>query len=81
MMIVLVYKESYFNTNELDPYITSVVVSLLQEFNDVYPKDIPNDFTPIWGIKQKSDLISRAAISNWLAYQSNLKKIKDFQGM
>jgi hypothetical protein len=28
-----------------------VIVSLLREFNDVYPKDIPNDFTPIWGIK------------------------------
>jgi hypothetical protein len=47
MMIVLVSKEFYFNTNKLDPCITSVIVSLLREFNNVSPKDIPNDFPPI----------------------------------
>jgi len=31
-MILLVYKEAYFNTNDLDHIVPSVVISLLQEF-------------------------------------------------
>jgi hypothetical protein len=42
MMILLVYKEAYFNTNDLDFAIPSVVVSLLLEFDDVFPEDIPS---------------------------------------
>jgi hypothetical protein len=41
-MILLVYKEAYFNTNNLDYAIPSVAVSLMQEFDDVFPEDIPN---------------------------------------
>jgi hypothetical protein len=37
-----VYKEAYFNTNDLDSAIPSVAVSLMQEFDDVFPEDIPN---------------------------------------
>jgi hypothetical protein len=36
-MIVLLYKEALLNTNELDPVMPSSVVSLLQEFEDVFP--------------------------------------------
>ena len=41
-MILLVYKEAYFNTNDLDFVIPSVAVSLMQEFDDVFSEDIPN---------------------------------------
>jgi hypothetical protein len=41
-MILLVYKEAYFNTNDLDSAIPSVTISLMQEFENVFPKDIPN---------------------------------------
>jgi hypothetical protein len=36
LIILLVYKEAYFNTNELDSAIPSVAVSLMQEFDDVF---------------------------------------------
>jgi hypothetical protein len=36
-MILLVYKEAYFNTNDLDYAIPSVAVSLLHEFDDAFP--------------------------------------------
>ena len=36
-MILLVYKEAYFNTNDLDYVIPSVAVSLLHEFDDAFP--------------------------------------------
>jgi hypothetical protein len=43
-MILLVYKEAYFNTNDLDSAIPSVAVSLMQEFDDVFPEDISMDY-------------------------------------
>ena len=48
-MILLVYRESYFNTNDLDHIMHSVVVSLLQEFDDVYPYNTPSGLPPLGG--------------------------------
>ena len=36
-MIVLLYKEALLNTNQLDTSLPSSIVSLLQEFEDVFP--------------------------------------------
>ena len=38
-MILLVYKNTYFNTCELDLCIPSVCVSLFQDYEDVLPID------------------------------------------
>jgi hypothetical protein len=48
-MILLVYKEAYFNSNDLDSAIPSVTFSLLQEFDDVFPEDIPSGLPPLRG--------------------------------
>lgn len=36
-MILFMYKEACFNTNQIDHCVPSVAVSLLQQFNDVFP--------------------------------------------
>ena len=41
-MIVLLYKEAYLNTKKLGTSLPSLVVSLLWEFDDVFPKDVPH---------------------------------------
>jgi hypothetical protein len=38
-MILLVYKEAHFNTNDFDHIVASVAIALLQEFDDVFPND------------------------------------------
>ena len=43
--IVLLYKEALLNTNDLDPALHSSVVSLLQEFEDVFPDEVPDGDT------------------------------------
>ena len=50
-MIVLLYKEALFNTNQFDTSLPSSVVSLLQEFEDVFPEEISNGLPPIRGIE------------------------------
>ncbi|XP_073267795.1 uncharacterized protein [Populus alba] len=78
-MILLVYKEAYFNTNDLDSAIPSVVVSLMQEFDDVFPEDIPNGLPPLRGIEHQIDLVPGASIPNRPAYRSNPEETKELQ--
>ena len=69
-MIVLLYKGAPFNTNQLDTSLSSSIVSLLQEFEDVFPKEIPKGLLPIRGIKHQIDFVSGATIPNRPAYRS-----------
>ena len=50
-IFVLLYKEACFNTNKLDESFPSVVVSLLQEYEDVFPNDVPSGLPTIRGIE------------------------------
>ena len=61
-MIVLLYKEALFNTNQLDTFMPSSIVSLLQEFEDVFPKEIPKELPSIQGIEHQIDFVSGATI-------------------
>jgi hypothetical protein len=72
-MILLVCKEAYFNTNDLDYAIPSVAVSLLQEFDDVFPEDIPSGLPPLRGVEPG------ASIPNRPAYRSNPEETKELQ--
>jgi uncharacterized protein (UPF0335 family) len=63
-MILLVYKEAYFNINDLDHIVPSVAISLLQEFDDVFPNDTPSGLPPLRGIKHQIDFVPGASIPN-----------------
>ncbi|GKV46467.1 hypothetical protein SLEP1_g53448 [Rubroshorea leprosula] len=78
-MVVLLYKDAYFNTNELNDSLPSAVKSLLQDFKDVFPDDIPNGLPPIRGIGDQIDFIPGATIPNRPAYQSNPNETKELQ--
>jgi hypothetical protein len=78
-IFVLLYKEACFNTNELDESLPSVVVSLLQEYEDVFPNDVPSGLPPIRGIEHQIDFIPGATIPNRPAYRSNPEETKEFQ--
>jgi uncharacterized membrane protein len=46
-LFLLLYKEECFNANKLDESLPSDVVSLLQEYEDVFPNNVPNGLSPI----------------------------------
>ena len=58
-MILLVYKEAYFNTNDLDHIVPSVAISLLQEFDDVFPNNISSGLPSLRGIEHQIDFIQK----------------------
>jgi hypothetical protein len=78
-IFVLLYKEACFNTNELDESLPSVVVSLLQEYEDVFPNDVHSGLPPIRGIEHQIDFVLGARIPNRPTYRSDPEEIKELQ--
>jgi hypothetical protein len=78
-MIFLVYKESYLNLDETNQSLPSLPISLLQEFEDVFLKEMPSGLPPVRGIEHQIDFIPGAVIPNRPAYRSNRKETKELQ--
>ncbi|XP_065635613.1 uncharacterized protein LOC136070113 [Quercus suber] len=56
-----------------------VLFSLLQEYEDVFPNDVPSGLPPIRGIEHQIDFVQGATIPNRPIYRSNLEEIKELQ--
>ena len=52
---------------------------LLQEYEDVFPNDVPSGLPPIRGIEHQIDFVPGATIPNRPAYRSNPEKTKELQ--
>ncbi|GAB2279375.1 hypothetical protein Dimus_039348 [Dionaea muscipula] len=78
-MMVLLYKEAFLNTNELNSSLPSVVVSLLQEYDDVFLDENPVGLPPIRGIEHQIDFVPGASIPNRPSYRSNPEEAKELQ--
>jgi len=70
-MIILLYKDVYFNTNDLDCCLPSIFVSLLQGFKNIFPNKIYNRLEPIRGIEHQINLVPITFIFNWPVHRSN----------
>ncbi|XP_038978204.1 uncharacterized protein LOC120108619 [Phoenix dactylifera] len=78
-LLVLMYKDVYLSTNDLNPSLPSVVVTLLQEFEDIFPKEIPNGLPPLRGIEHQIDFMPGSTIPNRPAYRANPEETKEIQ--
>ena len=78
-MILFVYKEPYFSASDLDSPLRSCAISLLQEFREVFPEEIPKGLPPIRGIEHQIDFVPGASIPNRPAYRSSPEETKELQ--
>ncbi|XP_010525620.1 PREDICTED: uncharacterized protein LOC104803388 [Tarenaya hassleriana] len=77
-MILLMYKEALF-ANELISYLPSGVCKLLQDYEDVFPEEIPNGLPPLRGIEHQIDFVPGASLPNKPAYRTNPDETKELQ--
>ena len=50
-MILFLYKEVYLAFSEADNPLPPMVKSLLQDYNDVFPDEVPHELPPLRGIE------------------------------
>jgi hypothetical protein len=77
--IVLMYKDALFSTNDFPSTLPSVVLDLLQDFEDVFPDEVSPGLPPICGIEHQIDLIPGATLPNRPPYHTNLEETKEIQ--
>ena len=70
MHFVLVCKDGEPKTNTIHE-LPLVFQSLLQEFQDVFPDELPPGLPPLRGIEHRIDLIPRAPLPNKAPYRVN----------
>jgi len=64
-MILLMYKETYFNINELDSCIPSICVSLLNDYKVVLPiDDVPIIDSRTNPFEERKDYANQQALPN-----------------
>ncbi|XP_075515403.1 uncharacterized protein LOC142550046 [Primulina tabacum] len=59
--------------------LPSIVVSLLQEFEYVFPEELPQGLSPLRGIEHQIDLVPGSVLPNRPAYRSNPEETKKLQ--
>ncbi|KAK1632864.1 hypothetical protein QYE76_007179 [Lolium multiflorum] len=75
---VLICKGPSSATNDLTN-IPPSLLSLLQEFQDVFPDELSHGLPPLRGIEHRIDLIPGAPLPNRAAYRTNPEETKEIQ--
>ena len=76
---VLLHKEVLFSANNLPLSLPSVVLDLLQDFEDVFPNEVPAGLPPIRGIAHQIYLVRGASLTNRPPYRTNPEETKEIQ--
>ena len=59
--------------------VPSEIESLLDQYRDVFPDELPPGLPPVRGVEHQIDLILGASLPNKPAYRSNPKETKELQ--
>ena len=64
----LICKRALFSLDDIASSLSPAVTNLLQEFEDIFPAEIPPRLPPMRGIEHQIDLIPGATLPNRAAY-------------
>jgi hypothetical protein len=76
----LVCKDASFSIDDIASTLPASVTNLLQQFQDVFPSELPPGLPPIRGIEHQIDLIPRASLPNHAAGPFNISDLKPYLG-
>jgi hypothetical protein len=75
----LVCTQTLFSLNNSASSIPPVATNLLQEYEDIFPSEIPPGLPPMRGIEHQNYLIPGATLPNRIAYRTNPEETKEIQ--
>ncbi|XP_060210548.1 uncharacterized protein LOC132637484 [Lycium barbarum] len=78
-MVCLVNKDLLLNANQATSTLPRSMSSLLQEYEALFSKEMPDGLPPMRGIEHQIDFIPGSQIPNKPAYRSNPQETKELQ--
>src|SRR3954468_5740667 len=78
MPLVLMYKGDVLVSNDNHP-LSPGVSNVLQDYDDVFPAEVPAVLPPLRGIEHQIDLIPGATLPNRAPYMTNPQETKEIQ--
>ncbi|XP_052886928.1 uncharacterized protein LOC128295407, partial [Gossypium arboreum] len=72
-------QEALISTNDLPDTLPPPILSLLQDFQDVFSEETPSGLPPLRGIEHQIDFMPGAIIPNRPAYRANPEETKELQ--
>jgi len=75
----LVCKRAMFSLDDIVSSVPPAITNLLQEYEDIFPAEIPPGLPPMRGIEHQIDLIPGATLPNRAAYRTNPEETKEIQ--
>ena len=75
----LICKNALFSIDDIASTLLHAVTKLLQEYSDVFPKEIPPRLPPLRGIEHQIDLLPGTSLPNYTAYRTNPEETKEIQ--
>jgi hypothetical protein len=75
----LICKQTLFSLEDIPFSLPPIVTNLLQEYADIFPKEVPSGLPPIRGIEHQIDLIPGASLPNRAPYRTNPEETKEIQ--
>jgi hypothetical protein len=78
MPLVLMYKAEVLVSNDMQP-VSLGVSTVLQDFDDVFPAEVPAGLPPLRGIEHQIDFIPGASLPNHAPYRTYSDETKEIQ--
>ncbi|XP_060190610.1 uncharacterized protein LOC132619861 [Lycium barbarum] len=78
-MVCLVNKDLLLNANQATSTLPSSMYSLLQEYEALFPEEIPDGLPPLRGIEHQINFVPGSQIPNKPTYRSNREETKELQ--
>nr|XP_025882208.1 uncharacterized protein LOC112939363 [Oryza sativa Japonica Group] len=75
----LVCKDALISLHDMQHSLAPAVANILQEYSDVFPKEVPPGLPPVRGIQHQIDLIPGASLPNRAPYRTNPEETKEIQ--
>ncbi|WVZ84283.1 hypothetical protein U9M48_031333 [Paspalum notatum var. saurae] len=79
MCHAFICKDALFSLEDMHQTLPPAVANRLQEYEDVFPAEIPPGLPPIRRIEHQIDLIPGASLPNRAAYRTNPEETKEIQ--